>query len=106
MWWRRDTVPDRPRAIVTPVRRVVLLLAMAGWAACAQPRSERCKQICNKEAECQPTETDEQSAFDEGDCVAACAALERDQRTVGHVERHYECLARAQGDCAKIAACR
>lgn len=82
-----------------------LLLVLA---ACAQPRSARCKEICAREAECQQRsdEPDEQSAFDEGDCVAACAALERDDNAVTRVEAHHVCITQAGDDCAKLAACR
>jgi hypothetical protein len=93
------------------VYRAALVSALlAAMAACAQPRSAACKEICAREAEChQATEDetpDEQSAFDEGDCVAACAALERDSKTKPNVEAHWECLKNAGNDCAKIAACR
>ena len=89
----------------------MLLLAAACVAgACAQPRSATCKEICAREAECyQATEDetpDEQSAYDEGDCVAACAALERDAKTKPNVEAHWACVKNAGADCAKIAACR
>jgi hypothetical protein len=92
------------------VRRVIraLLLAVAVLAACAQPRSARCKEICSREAECQQRsgEPDEQSAFDEGDCVAACAALERDEKAATLVEAHHNCVELAGEDCAKLAACK
>jgi Cys-rich protein (TIGR04453 family) len=90
-------------------RRLVLLLLLAA-AGCAQPRSARCKEICAREAECQQAtedETpDEQSAFDEGDCVAACAALERDDKMAPSVEAHWVCIKQAGGDCGKLASCR
>jgi hypothetical protein len=91
---------------------VLLVLALAGLGACAQPRSARCKEICSREAECQQAAeeagatSEEQTAFDEGDCVAACAALERDERTKPNVDAHEVCLDKAGSDCAKVAACR
>jgi len=91
---------------------VRFLVAAALLAACAQPRSAMCKEICSREAECQQTADEdseapeEQTAFDEGDCVAACAALERDSRTGPTVEAHAVCVAKAGPDCAKVEACR
>lgn len=97
--------------IVTRVRSLVTAAALAVLAGCAQPRSARCKEVCAREAECQQTGDeaevpDEQTAFDEGDCVAACAALERDDKTRPAVEAHAACLAKAGADCTKVAACR
>src|SRR5262245_30247855 len=78
----RTTLYPGNHGYIHGVRLAALLMTLA---ACAQPRSARCKEICAREAECQQQaedETpDEQSAFDEGDCVAACAALERDSTT-------------------------
>src|SRR5258705_318852 len=88
------------------VRAVLLSLALA---ACAQPRSAACKAICAREAECQRTaedeKPDEQNAFDEGDCVAACAALERDGKTKPNVEAHRVCLQKAGNDCEAVLKC-
>jgi hypothetical protein len=87
------------------VRTVLLILLVA----CAEPRSERCKEICSREAECvERIETDQAggTAFDEGDCVAACAALERDKQTAGLVEAHAVCVAKAASDCRKLLECR
>ena len=78
-------------------------------AACAEPRSERCKEICSREAECvEKVEAEEAggTSFDEGDCVAACAALERDKETRGQVEAHAVCMAKAASDCKKLLECR
>jgi hypothetical protein len=92
------------------VFRAALIGLLAAGAGCAQPRSATCKEICAREAECQQATEDEmpdeQSAFDEGDCVAACAALERDGKTKPNVEAHWECVKNAGADCGKIAACR
>lgn len=94
------------------VKIVLAAAALMMSAACAQPRSARCKEICSREAECQQAAADEaeapdeQTAFDEGDCVAACAALERDERTKPDVEAHAVCMKNAGTDCTKLAACR
>lgn len=88
---------------------LVGLVAAFLLAACAQPRSARCKEVCSREAECQQSvedEPEEATAFDEGDCVAACAALERDTITAPNVEAHWVCVQKAGTDCAKLAACR
>jgi hypothetical protein len=94
--------------IVRPVVRAALLSVLL--AACAQPRSPACKAICAREAECQQTaedeKPDEQNAFDEGDCVAACAALERDGKTQPNVVAHWVCVQKAADDCEKVAECR
>ena len=52
------------------------------------------------------TQTQCASTFDEGDCVAACAALERDGKTKPNVEAHWVCVQKAGDDCAKVAECR
>ncbi|MEZ4365370.1 MAG: hypothetical protein R2939_03670 [Kofleriaceae bacterium] len=86
--------------------RVVLALALVAAAACAEPRSPRCKQLCAHEAACvEDSSAGAETAFDEGDCIAACAALERDAEGRGAVERHADCLAKAGADCAAVLAC-
>ena len=83
-------------------------LALTAGAACNQPRSKLCTDVCAKEAECVEKLDDGkegEGVFDEGDCVAACAALQRDQQTLPRVQAHATCVQAAGGDCTKILAC-
>ncbi len=80
----------------------ILLLA----TACTEPRSERCKTVCEREAECaeqSPTKAD--FRFDEQECVSACAALERDTQGKQYVRRHAECVQKAGPSCEQVYAC-
>jgi len=86
------------------MRRAVLILALFG-AGCPEPRSAQCKAVCAREAVCRES-PDDQTAFDEGDCVAACAVLERDKKTAAMVNAYAACVKQAGRDCAKLAACR
>jgi hypothetical protein len=83
--------------------RVVFAVLLA--AACTQPRSARCKQVCSSEADC-ITRTNSSIPFDEKECVAACAVLEADQDNLAKVEKHAECVARNQGACQAMLDCQ
>ena len=41
-------------------------------AACTEPRSTACKEVCKREAECIDS-TGSKLPFDEKECIAACA---------------------------------
>jgi hypothetical protein len=74
-------------------------------AACTQARSERCKSVCAREAECIDV-TKSAIPFDEKECVAACAALENDTSDNGaKVIKHVECVNRQQS-CAAVLDCQ
>ena len=64
--------------------------------------------MCAKQGACESAAAaaGSDTAFDEGECVAACAALERDRTTIGLVTSHVECVAKAGSDCAAILECR
>ncbi|MBE7449501.1 MAG: hypothetical protein HS111_11575 [Kofleriaceae bacterium] len=74
-------------------------------AACTAPKSKVCRETCTREADCHESSSEEDSTFDEGECIAACAALERDDQTRGLVTRHAECVARAQS-CREVLECK
>ena len=61
--------------------RLALVSALAALAlvACTSPKSKACRAICAREAECNGAKPSEASSFDEGECIAACAALEVDK---------------------------
>jgi len=86
--------------------RHTLVLALASAlavGACTASTSSRCKEVCATEAKCRETvevTQPNESGFDEGECVAACAALERDHQTVGIVE------ARAGASCPAVLKCK
>lgn len=84
---------------------VLWLAASVALAACAEPRSPRCKRLCAREAECVEAADNTETAFDEGDCVAQCSALERDEQGRGTVERHADCVTAAGTSCTAVLAC-
>ena len=81
--------------------RAALLAALL--AACTQPRSARCRQVCARESEC-VTQTNSSMPFDEKECVAACAALEADPENAAKVQKHYECVMKEQA-CSAVLKC-
>ena len=83
--------------------RVALLVALLA-TACTEPRSAQCKEVCKREAEC-VEETSAKLAFDEKECVAACAALEHDSDNTAKVKRHAECVHK-QRSCAAVLECK
>jgi hypothetical protein len=81
--------------------RIALILLML--VACTEPRSKRCTDVCARETACHDQlETHEN--FDEGECLDACAALERDSEAVKQVARHADCV-KAADTCEQVVAC-
>ena len=74
-------------------------------AACTAPKSKVCRSVCGREAECIESRNTDDSTFDEGECIAACAALERDPETRGFVTSHAECVAKA-ATCPEVLECK
>ncbi len=80
-------------------------------AACTAETSKQCRRVCARQGECESAAAaaGSDTAFDEGECVAACAALERDPTTAGLVTSHVECVAKAGSDsvgCPAVLECR
>jgi hypothetical protein len=84
------------------------LLVALGLAACSAPRSQRCRDICAREARCaeEQEEGSKGQTFDEGECVAACTALERDKEGTARVDEHAACLQKAGLDCTALLNCK
>jgi hypothetical protein len=81
------------------------LLLAALLAACTEPRSTSCTEVCKREAEC-IEETGSKMPFDEKECVAACSALERDATVnAAKVQRHITCV-NQQTSCAAVLECK
>jgi hypothetical protein len=81
-----------------------LLLAVL-LAACTEPRSAACKEVCKREAEC-VEETGSKMPFDEKECVAACSALEQDVAVnAAKVQRHVDCVHK-QPSCTAVLECK
>lgn len=89
------------------VTAVGLVMSVAIGGACTEPSSARCKSVCSRETECHERagKSQSESAFDERDCVAACAALEKDRELIGTVERMADCVAQAGASCEAVLAC-
>jgi hypothetical protein len=86
------------------MRRLVVALTLV-LAACTEPRSAACKEVCKREAECVDSTTSKMP-FDEKECVAACAALEHDVADNGaKVQRHIDCVHKQQS-CAAVLECK
>jgi hypothetical protein len=84
------------------MRRIFAILLLL--SACTEPRSKRCSAVCSREAAChEERNTDEN--FDEGECLDACAALERDSVAVEQVDFHAECVKEAE-TCEQVLACQ
>jgi hypothetical protein len=90
---------------MTAMRPVTTLAGMllALSLACSAPRSERCRDICDKEAMCAETLDRADFKFDKRECTEACTALERDDEGRVRVERHAKCVRNA--DCSQVYAC-
>jgi len=81
------------------------LLLAALLAACTEPRSTTCRDVCKREAEC-IEETASKMPFDEKECVAACSALEQDLTVnAAKVARHIDCVNR-HPSCAAVLECK
>ena len=80
--------------------RILLALALV---ACNQPRSETCKSVCSKEADC-VRQTSASVPFDEKECVAACEVLRNDQANQAKVEQHHDCVTKTQS-CSAVLEC-
>jgi hypothetical protein len=82
------------------LRAALLLLVLVG---CTEPRSQTCRAVCAREAQCREPENPDN--FDEGECLDACAALERDQASVEAVAKHAECVLAPGKTCDAILKC-
>jgi hypothetical protein len=72
-------------------------------AACTQPRSKTCTDVCARESDC-VTSTNSTIPFDEKECVAACEVLRNDQQSLAKVEQHKECVL-GKASCADVLEC-
>jgi hypothetical protein len=93
------------RAMHRPARVLAVLALLAGALACTAPKSKICRDTCTREADCHESGPSEDTTFDEGECIAACAALERDPETRGLVTIHAECVKNAEG-CRGVLECK
>ncbi len=71
--------------------------------ACTAPKSEVCRRVCSRESTCVESSSQDEVSFDEAECVAACAVLERDPATRGIVTARDQCVT-AAANCAEIRA--
>ena len=91
------------------VRTTAALLTLM-LAACTEPRSAACKEVCKREAECIDSSgidtTGGKPPFDEKECIAACAALEHDiEHSAAKVARHIDCVTK-QTTCPGVLECK
>jgi hypothetical protein len=85
-------------------RLAAAIVALLAATACTEPRSATCRSVCAREANCHD-ELDTEENFDEGECLDACAALERDDQTAELVERHAACVFEATS-CTGVVDCQ
>ena len=84
--------------------RVLFIAVVVGlFAACAAPRSERCRRICEREDHC--TRGQDDYKFDQNECEAACTSLERDERGRVSVDNHEMCVEAAASECSAVLEC-
>lgn len=83
-------------------RRLGLLLLLLVPASCSLRPPSRCEVVCAREADCARLLRQE---LDSGECVQACAELDRDPKTQPDVERHVKCVQAAGDDCAAALEC-
>jgi hypothetical protein len=89
------------------MRRLLVAIAviMCAGSACTEPRSPACKEVCKREAACIDA-TGIKAPFDAKECIAACAALERDvEHSAAKVQRHIACVAKQQA-CPAVLECK
>lgn len=83
-----------------------LAAALLLVCSCTEPRSQQCREVCKREAEC-IEETGSKTPFEEKECVAACGALEQDSANSGaKVQRHVDCVKRAGTSCSGVLECK
>ena len=80
------------------------LLWLLVAAACTQPRSDLCKAVCSREADC-VKQTSAAVPFDEKECIAACSVLEADPDNKAKVVKHAECVKSRETSCASVLEC-
>lgn len=80
-------------------------LVLAALAACTAPKSKICRDTCTREADCHESGPSEDTTFDEGECIAACAALERDLETRALVQNHAQCV-KSASSCRAVLECK
>lgn len=87
--------------------RILLALAFLGILGCADTESERCRSICQKEADCAESHDnpDESYPYDVDECTAACSSLERDTASEHMVRAHEECVTKAGNSCEALSRC-
>ncbi len=92
--------------------RLALGLLLLATACSSEGASNECKEVCRREASCVDQLADEgkeddeeQNKFDQGECIAACDALSRDEVGKKLVEKHQECAKNAK-DCAALLECK
>jgi len=84
---------------------LAVLVSLVSLVSCTEPRSDSCREVCKREAEC-IEETGNKMPFEEKECVAACAALEQDKaHSAATVRRHLDCV-RKQTTCSAVLECR
>jgi hypothetical protein len=84
---------------------VAAFVVALATAACTEPRSPACREVCKREAEC-IEETGSKISFDEKECVAACSALEQDSTVnAAKVQRHIDCVHKQQS-CTAVLECK
>jgi hypothetical protein len=93
--------------------RLALGLLLLATACSSEGTSNECKEVCRREASCVDQigdegkeDDEEQNKFDQGECIAACDALSRDEVGKELVAKHKECADKAGDDCAALLECK
>ena len=93
--------------------RLALGLVLLATACSSEGTSNDCKDVCRREASCVDKIADEgkeddeeQNKFDQGECIAACDALSRDEVGSELVKKHKACADAAKNDCTALLQCK
>lgn len=84
---------------------LIALVLLCSGAGCSDERSARCREVCQRGERCAEDVDDPSYKFDEGECTAACAFLEQDEKGAAIVDAYVKCVKAAGDDCAAIREC-
>ncbi len=86
------------------MRGALLSLGLCALLACSGKRSERCEDVCQREADCVEELDDEEYVANQGECVRECNDLERQPNGPDLVSRHVRCV-KAANSCRAVLEC-
>jgi hypothetical protein len=86
------------------MRGALLVLGLCAFLACSGKRSERCEEVCQREADCAEELDDDEYVVSRGECVRECNDLERQPDGPELVTQHVRCVDAAKS-CRAVLQC-